>query len=330
MPTPLSHENLLLLITDLLDLEVLELVPSSSAPGDLLIPYMMNDAVEYYLTLENCQVMGAVPEEFPGETEVKLVDDPERPGLIFEMPSGEKLTLWFDRCLAVQSFCQYHRIGHFWRKGAEHWRMLVYMIGTIHDKYAFLGPEAVNEKELQLLPLVHFGPFRSYSPVDEPLDDRYPENADGWTAMRALAAEAGDPGYLKMIARAEKMKKLPFFRSGPALQPLTEALMQPERRQLFWHIYRKVCEASALYPERTYDAETRGGMMKARERAAALLREEGFAGEYPAFTRGGTTALALEEHPFTVPELDYEGFSFHIRFMIWEPGTCSPVIRSYA
>ena len=81
MPTPLSHENLLLLITDLLDLEVLELVPSASAPGDLLIPYMMNDAVEYYLTLENCQVMGAVPEEFPGETEVKLVDDPVRPGL---------------------------------------------------------------------------------------------------------------------------------------------------------------------------------------------------------------------------------------------------------
>ncbi len=190
----LSHENLLLLIDDLLDLAVLELIPAKSVPSLLLIPYMMNDAVEYYLILENCQVMGRIPEEFPGETQVKLVEVPERPGLIFEMPSGEKLTLWFDRCLAVQSFCQYHRISHFWREGAEHWRMLVYMIGTIHDKYAFLGPESVNEKERALLPLVHFGPFRYYSPIDEPLDDRYPENADGWALMCALAIEAGDSG----------------------------------------------------------------------------------------------------------------------------------------
>ncbi len=314
----LSHENLLLLIDDLLDLEVLELVPSASAPGDLLIPYMMNDAVEYYLTLENCQVMGAVPEEFPGETEVKLVDDPVRPGLIFEMPSGEKLTLWFDRCTCTRNFYQYHRIGHFWREGNEHLRTLVYMIGTIHDKYAFLSPEAVNDEELAILPLVHFGPFRYYSPIDEPLDDRYPENEDGWAAMRTLAAAAGDPAYLKMIDHAEKMKKLPFFRSGPAIRALTEALVLPERRQLIELIYKKVCEASSLYPERSYDTGTADVMQKARERAAARLREEGYAGVYPRFTRGATTLLALEEHPFTKPELDYEGFSFHIHFLMWD------------
>ena len=62
--------------------------------------------------------------------------------------------------------------------------MLVYMVGTIHDKYAFLGPDAVHDAEFALLPLVHFGPFRFYSPIDEPLDDRYPENEDGWTYMR--------------------------------------------------------------------------------------------------------------------------------------------------
>ncbi len=105
--------------------------------------------------------------------------------------------------------------------------------------------------------------------------------------------------------------------------------MQPERRQLFWLVYRKICEASALYPERIYDAETRERMAKARELAAARLREEGFAGEYPRFAKGRTTALALEEHPFTVSELDYEGVSFHIRFMIWEEGTRSPAIRPF-
>lgn len=116
---PLSLENLLLLVDDLLELEVLELIPSETDPGTLLIPYMMNDAVEYYLILKNCQVMGTVPEEFSGESMVKLVDAPDRPGLIFDMPAGEKLTLWFDRCEAVQNFYQYHRIGHFWRKGTK-------------------------------------------------------------------------------------------------------------------------------------------------------------------------------------------------------------------
>jgi hypothetical protein len=59
-------------------------------------------------------------------------------------------------------------------------------------------------------------------------------------------------------------------------------------------------------------------MQTARERAATRLREEGYAGIYPRFTRGATTLLALEEHPFTKPELDYEGFSFHIHFLIWD------------
>ncbi len=322
----LPHKELLLLVDDLLELEVLELIPSETDPADLYIPYMMNDAVEYYLILRNYQLMGPLPEEFPGETLVRLVTAPERPGLIFDMPAGEKLTLWFDRCEAVRNFYQYHRIGHFWRKGEEHWRMLVYMIGTIHDKYAFLGPDSVNEEELLLLPLVHFGPFRFYSPIDEPLDDRYPENDDGRTAMRALALAAGDTDYAQKIDRAEALKKLPFFRRETSEKMLTEALLAPERRQLFDYIYKKVCEASSRYPERAYDAATETHMENERLRAASALHKEGFTGTYPLFTRGGTTALALEEHPFTVRELDYEGFSFHIRFMVWERGESSPRI----
>ncbi len=316
--TPLSHEDLLLLLDDLLELEVLELIPSETAPGDLYVPYMMNDAVEYYLILRNCQVMGSVPEEFAAGTLVKLVREPERPGLIFEMPGGDKLTLWFDGCEAVRGFYQYHRIGHFWRQGEEEWRMLVYMIGTIHDKYAFLGPEAVNAEERAILPLVHFGPFRFYSPIDDPLDECYPENEDGWALMRALALEAGDADYVKKIDHAQALKKLPFFRPENAARPLAEALALPERRGLWEVIYRKVCEASAQYPERAYDAETTACMAEERRRVAEALYKEGFRGEYPLFTRGGTTALAMEEHPFTVQALDYEGFAFHIRIMGWD------------
>jgi len=325
---PLSHENLLLLVDDLLELEVLELIPKDTDPATMYIPYMMNDAVEYYLILSNCQVMGEIPEEFDGDTLVKLIDSPDRPGLIFEIPSGDKLTLWFDSCAFEKSFYQYHRICHIWRKGEEHWRMLVYMIGTIHDKYAFLGPDSVNDAEFALLPLVHFGPFRFYSPIDEPLDDRYPENEDGWTCMRNLAIEAGDTDYVKMIDRANALKKLPFIRTDTLIKNLANALSLSRRKPLFEHIYSKVCEASSRYPERAYRPEAILEMEKARKAADAGLRAEGFTGEYPAYTKGGMSAIVFEEHPFTVQELDYEGFAFQTKVMIWDPEDACPEIRN--
>ena len=326
---PLSHENLLLLVDDLLELEVLELIPKDTDPATMYIPYMMNDAVEYYLILNNCQVMGEIPEEFDGDTLVKLIDSPDRPGLIFEMPSGDKLTLWFDSCAFEKSFYQYHRICHIWRKGEEHWRMLVYMIGTIHDKYAFLGPDSVNDAEFALLPLVHFGPFRFYSPIDEPLDDRYPENEDGWTCMRNLAIEAGDTDYVKMIDRANALKKLPFLSTDALIKNLANALNLSKRKPLFELIYSKVCEASSRYPERAYSPEAILDMEKARKAADAGLRAEGFTGEYPAYTKGGTSAIVFEEYPFTVQELDYEGFAFRIKAMIWNPEDACPEIRNF-
>ena len=327
---PLSHENLLLLVDDLLELEVLELIPKGTDPATMYIPYMMNDAVEYYLILSNCQVMGEIPEEFDGDTLVKLIDSPDRPGLIFEMPSGEKLTLWFDSCAFKKSFYQYHRICHIWRKGEEHWRMLVYMIGTIHDKYAFLGPDSVNDEEALLLPLVHFGPFRFYSPIDEPLDDRYPENEDGWTCMRKLALAAGDKDYVKMIDHANALKKLPFIRTDAVIKNLADALTRPKRKPLFEYIYRKVCDASSRYPERTYSSESLDEMEDARKAADVSLRAEGFAGTYPFYEKGRTSAIIFEEHPFTVQELDYEGFAFRILVMVWNPEDACPKIRTYA
>lgn len=326
---PLSHENLLLLVDDLLELEVLELTPKDTDPATMYIPYMMNDAVEYYLILSNCQVMGEIPEEFDGDTLVKLIDSPDRPGLIFEMPSGDKLTLWFDSCAFEKSFYQYHRICHIWRRGEEHWRMLVYMIGTIHDKYAFLGPDSVNDAEFALLPLVHFGPFRFYSPIDEPLDDRYPENEDGWTCMRNLALEAGDADYVKMIDRANALKKLPFIRTDTLIKNLANALSLSRRKPLFEHIYSKVCEASSRYPERTYSPETIFEMEKARKATDAGLRAEDFAGDYPVYSRDRTSAIVFEEHPFTVQELDYEGFAFRIKVMVWDPEDACPKFRTF-
>ena len=126
----------------------------------------------------------------------------------------------------------------------------------------------------RMRPLVHFGPFRFYSPIDEPLDDRYPENEDGWTCMRKLALAAGDKDYVKMIDHANALKKLPFIRTDAVIKNLADALTRPQRKPLFEYIYRKVCDASSRYPERTYSSESLDEMEDARKAALRSTRSQ--------------------------------------------------------
>lgn len=323
--TTITAEALLSLVSDLIQQQVLELVPSREDPGTLYIPYMMNDAVEYYLVLKNVRVTGDLPEDFPEGSLVRVMEKDGRRGLLFVLPNARP-ALWFDECLSVREYYQYHRIGHFWRKGYEHWRMLVYMIGTISDKYTYLGPEAVNGMERSLLPLTGFGPFRAFSPVEESLDGRYPDSEEGWTCMRTLALEAGDSGYVKKMDHARLLMRLPFADRKRLEKDLEEALKKGERKALFLHIFRKICRASLPYPERRYSpaAEEKAG--KERQEISLALKEKGFAGTYPLFTKEASMALALEEHPFTVEEIDYEGFAFGIRLMVWEESAPCPRI----
>jgi hypothetical protein len=106
-------------------------------------------------------------------------------------------------------------------------------------------------------------------------------------------------------------------------------LNQSRRKPLFELIYSKVCEASSRYPERAYIPEAILDIEKARKAADAGLRAEGFTGEYPAYTKGGMSAIVFEEHPFTVQELDYEGFAFQTKVMIWDPEDACPKIRTF-
>lgn len=322
----LTDKELLSLTEELMEHEVLEFVPSREDPDTLYIPYMMNDAVEYYLILRNVRITGDLPEDLPPGASVRTALQDGRQGLLFDLPGCGKPALWFDECTSSCAFYQYHRIGHFWRKGAGHWRMLVYMIGTIHDKYTFLGPEAVNGAELSLLPLVRFGPFRAFSPVEESLEEMYPDGEEGWTCMRSLALEAGDTDYVRRIDHARFLIRLPFADRKHLEQGLEDALLEKGRRKLFLHIYNKVCRASLPYRERLYAPAAEEAARKAREAVSAAMARRGFAGSYPRFTKGDDLALALEEHPFTVEEIDYEGFSFGIRIMLWEGNASCPRI----
>ena len=74
--------------------------------------------------------------------------------MVVKQGEDNVFTLWFEEITEQLACYQYHEIGHFWVQGMEQWRQLVYMIGTIYDKYEYLGEEVCTEKELELIPLM--------------------------------------------------------------------------------------------------------------------------------------------------------------------------------
>lgn len=86
-----------------------------------LIPYMMNDAIEDYLVLENCRMVGevAVEEQAGGlELSARISGKEGAYVLVVRQKSllhGEEtvFTLHFEKIRESRTCYQYHEIGHF-------------------------------------------------------------------------------------------------------------------------------------------------------------------------------------------------------------------------
>ncbi len=282
--------------------------------GVCRIPYMMNDAVEIYYELKDCACSGLLEDTFPEDTQITLTQGDNRRGICMRYGENETAWLWFQSYEKSCRFYQYHRIGHFWREGQEHWRQLVYMIGTIYDKWTFLGGKGCNADEMAILGLVTFAPFRYWSPIDESLESRYPDAEIGLRQMMALALEAGDDDFVKCLKRYQKMAALPVIGKKIAAETI-RAMNDPKRRPLYQLLYEKVCTASEQWDKRRYDVETEKMIGELRCRTDADLREKGYDGQYPYYEKGLKTVMAAEEHPFTVMD---EDFHFKIHLMVSE------------
>ena len=120
-------------------------------------------------------------------------------GLAKSREKDNVFTLWFEEITEHLACYQYHEIGHFWVQGMEQWRQLVYMIGTIYDKYEYLGEEVCTEKELELIPLMEFAPFRAWSPVGNSLEDWIQTPLPGVETMKKMALLTGEKGFAKLL-----------------------------------------------------------------------------------------------------------------------------------
>lgn len=304
--TTLSSTELVSCINELLSCKAFELHMGNGA--DFYIPYMMNDALECYLLLENGRMTGSYLSDCRDDMSVEYVLTEKSPALIFHQGRENVFTLWFDNCYRVLNLYRYDQIGHFWVKGQEQWRQLVYIIGTIHDKYNYLGNAVCNEEELALLPLMEFAPFRYYSPLHESLDEYYQETPKGTQCMINLAKEIGDNRFLTWL-------KLYQLCPSRLTARLIAALMNYSSRQpLYELIYTKMQKASKHYPERSYSEDLNRKIIAERSAVSEKLLSQGFSGEYPRFYKENVQILATEEHPFTILESDT--FNFKIQLMV--------------
>lgn len=301
----LSNEQLLKYLNDLFDCNAFEMHANVQ---NIYIPYMMNDALECYLLLENGRITGEYLMDFKGDISANYANTENGYAIIFRQGDSNVFTVWFEHAYRMLQCYRYDEIGHFWVKGAEHWRRLVYMIGTIYDKYEYMGEEVCTPEEIALLPLMEFAPFRAYSPIRESLDNFYTDTEAGLATMETLAREAKDESYLHLL------KLYRFFPCSVLRNMLIQQLNHPRRIHLYELTATKVSEAAAVYPTRNYSDEITNKIKETREEITATLQAKGFWGSYPLFTKDTMQIFVAEEHPFTI--LDWEHYSFRTQFMV--------------
>ena len=200
------------------------------------------------------------------------------------------------------------------------------MIGTIFDKYTYIGDVACNAEERELLSLITFAPFRYWSPVREDLESKYPDAVVGIQCMQKLAEEAGDIAYRRMTEVYLFLYRLRIFPMGFLTRKLARELNKPARTVLYELIYNKVCKASAQYLERDYGESLNQKIREKRSRVEQELQMQGFYGQYPLFRKENEMILATEEHPFTVLESD--DFSFRIQLMVSKTKDVNPTLNA--
>ena len=301
MEKELDETQLRGLLLRLCNDEALEIIRGDDQK--LYIPYIMNDAAEAYCILSDVVIPAFLPDDLREVTSIDIAVREERRGLILRADEHIAATIWYGKCLYVQRLYQYHRIMHCWVDGYEHIRMLVNTIGIIRDKLEYLGKDACNETELSLIPLLEYRPFRFFSPIHESIDTWYPETKQGYAVMKAFAKEAGEEKLFRLINAGSISGKLLNKR-------ISEQIAWSEK--LFELLYRRICDASCVYEERSYEEPIAHRMEYKRNSVHEEVLKAGYTGNYPVYHKGRKSLLAFEEHPFTVPGTDDMEFDIHL------------------
>lgn len=340
----LNQEQLQNIIEELLDWDALELQireDRDEQPAEVLFPYLMNDATEYFVRLQDCRIQGSwcgdkkgvlsVAFETEEIDEAETVDDGGV--LLITQDNGTILRISYNRALEEMHCYQYHRIGHDWRREKDHLRIrrLVNLLCVLHDKCSYLGEAASTETERKISLLMEFQPFCYWTPINDSIEEWYPESLEGIYAMEDLAEEAKDTVYLELLQQyrlfwenldesltGKRMQKQ-LFKLREKQNLLQRALVLPEHEGILDLLEQKIEAESLHWEPRSYSPELTLQMEEERRKKEETYQRKGYQGSYPLLWKTEETEsgdvkerklLFVEEHPFT--ELEWSDYCFRI------------------
>ena len=326
----LNQEQLQNIIEELLDWDALELQIRENRDeqsAEVLFPYLMNDATEYFVRLQGCRIQGNWCGDKKGILSVAFetedIDETEGVVLITQ-DNGIVLRIAYNRALEEMHCYQYHRIGHDWRREKDHLRIrrLVNLLCVLHDKCSYLGDAASTETERKIALLMEFQPLCYWTPINDSIEEWYPESLEGIYAMEDLAEEAGDTAYLELLQQyrlfwenfdesltGKRMQKQ-LFKLREKQNLLQRALVLPEHEGVLNLLEQKIEEESLHWEPRIYSPELTAYMEELRREKVEEYKKKGYEGEYPLLHIPGERVVFVEEHPFM--ELEWADYSFHI------------------
>lgn len=295
---------------DLISLsDAFEIYPVNKNGNEYIyIPYMLNDSVEAVLILS--EVKTELIESL--KKEVSLLDLYEEDDEIFlslyHPKKGEIEISFLKAEIQIETY-QYHRICHFWVSGDEALRRIVYIIGTINDKYHFLGEEFSNEDEMKLLPLIEFAPLWYFSPVRESLDSYYENTENGIDTFLSMCEGVASERFIKAVL---KMKEEAFNGTLSEKRIREISFLLREEEKLIHKINEKIEESSLHFKKRTFLIEEEQVLQKEIEKLNFEMKENGYEGKYPMYQNDKEVVTYYEEHPFVIRDLEYDDFSLRI------------------
>ena len=278
------------------------------------VTYMFNDAVESYLLLEQVAQTGQYDRE-QENAELRLVAEENRYGVVGKQALGNCFVVWFSSIRFVCQLYSYHEIGHFWVKGAEHLRQLIYEIGLIEDKLEYLGEAFCSKKEMALLDLLEFAPFRAYYSVPWEKDEEFTSTERGIKAFQDIVEEVhrrGTEDKRELRCQRKMEKLLEKYEENPTIalrKKLSKCLNKAGFEAYYLLLRKKVIKASSGYPARSFGAELDAWVEEKRKELEEQWIAEGWSGVYPDYEKveGRKCFLmhVVEELPFTTEEMRY-------------------------
>lgn len=308
------------LLLDQGEFELLEDEAEKNKGNRYRLVYLMNDAVESFLVLENGRMTGEYQREYDGEIEAELREyegtetfrettEGRKKKYVLTVHQGESVcTLLFTGLKEEVSLYNYGEIGHFWVKGYEYLRQLEYTFAILRDKREYLGDRYCNRREQKLAALADFPPlnYTCYPAISKEYlverDDAWSPTGQALTVMEELLKEVGDKQLLRLV-RLYAMFPVKVLARYIAMQ-----LHRTKHQKVIQTLQQQVRQAAKNYPERKFFGKEEKQFREQKKRAQACAKE---------WEEKGCRTDIFREEPFTTSRDSIEG-KYYV--MIWKKG----------